>query len=199
MGQTQLDSIFRNSSHVRVLRALCRMPEGLTVSGREAARRAGVAHPTASKALTEIAETGLLTVSRAPRSDAYAINRVHYLARAIANLFEAEADTVAQLAAFLTSALDGLKCVDSAALFGSVVSGDAEPGSDVDLVVHCPGSDSEHIESALEALADRTRQVFGRDLGYVFSTRVRRPTRGAWSEAATHGLRLIEGEKAQAC
>src|SRR5680860_1614683 len=39
-----IDDLFLNRSHVRILRALLRLPEGLPASGREIARRAGVTH-----------------------------------------------------------------------------------------------------------------------------------------------------------
>src|SRR3546814_87126 len=65
--------------------------EGFVASGRELARRAGVTHPTALKALSLLVNIGLVTADRGLAGDAYDLNRNHLLAIHVASLFEAEA------------------------------------------------------------------------------------------------------------
>jgi DNA-binding transcriptional ArsR family regulator len=70
-----IDDIFLNRSHVRILRALHHLPEGLPASGREIARRAGVTHPTALRTLAVLVNVGLVTAARSSAGDAYELNR----------------------------------------------------------------------------------------------------------------------------
>ncbi len=69
-------------------------------------------------------ETGLVTAGRSPAGDAYELNRNHFFAKQIAELFQAKASIRQELASFLW---DGLLArtdkVERATLFGSVVEG----------------------------------------------------------------------------
>lgn len=133
---TPLEDIFSNRSHVRILRALHRLPRGLSASGRALGRRAGVTHPTALKALARLITTGLVTVDRRATGDEYRLNRDHLLAADVATLFDSEAGTEAELAAFLRKRLAALGSkVETATLFGSAVWGASSPESDIDLAV----------------------------------------------------------------
>src|ERR671919_1977838 len=100
-----LDDVFLNRSHICVLRALYRLPEGLPASGREIARRAGITHPTALKALADLVGTGLVTVGRSPIGDAYELNRSHLFADQITDLYRTEASIKQELANFLQEEL----------------------------------------------------------------------------------------------
>jgi hypothetical protein len=48
---SMLDDLLRTRTHVRVARALFRLPQGFAASGREIARRAGVDNKLAQAAL----------------------------------------------------------------------------------------------------------------------------------------------------
>src|SRR6267143_318611 len=82
-----LNDIFASGTHVKLLRALCTLPAGVTVSARDLARRAGVSHPRASTVLTRLAQDGVATVQRLPRTDLYGLNRAHELAETVRKLF----------------------------------------------------------------------------------------------------------------
>ena len=74
-----LDDVLASRSHIRILRALDAIPEGLGMSVRDLARRAGVTHPRASEVLSSLAQLGVTSRQRAGRADLYQLNRAHLL------------------------------------------------------------------------------------------------------------------------
>ncbi|MBA2311829.1 MAG: MarR family transcriptional regulator [Actinobacteria bacterium] len=192
-----LDDIFLNRSHIRILRALYRLPEGLPASGRELARRAGVTHPTALRALAVLVETGLVTASRRPAGDAYELNRNHFFADQIADLYRAEAGIREELASFLRDeVLARTDKVEWATLFGSIVRGESTPSSDIDLAVTCAGADASEVEKALDDLSDAARRQFGNHVSPLINARKRKPRTGIWKRIEEEGLPLIRSGKA---
>lgn len=127
-----LTAIFGTATKVRLLRALT--PLGRPVSGREAARRAGVSH-IAQQALEELAESGVLHRDHAGRQYLYQFNRDHVLAPVIEHAFQEEREYARRVFDRLKEILDEAGPVESAALFGSAPRGDDRPGSDFDLLV----------------------------------------------------------------
>ena len=73
--ETPLDQVLQTGTHVRVLRALVALPPGLAASARDIARRAGVAHTTASRALQSLAAQGIVHVQHVARADLRAQRR----------------------------------------------------------------------------------------------------------------------------
>src|SRR5437879_11790359 len=96
-----LDDVLASRGHLRILRALDALPEGLGVSARDLARRAQVAHNRASEVLSSLTELGLTRVQRAGRADLYQLNRKHLLYPAVHELFDQEAKVQADLQRFL--------------------------------------------------------------------------------------------------
>lgn len=192
-----LDDLFLNRSHVRILRALHRLPEGLSASGREIARRAGVTHPTAQKALAVLVDAGLVSAGRSPAGDAYELNRSHFLAGPIADLYRTEDGSKEILASFLREELLArTNKVEWATLFGSIVWGGSTPTSDIDLAVSCPPADASEVEEALEDLSDATRRQFGNHVSPLINTRKQRPKSGIWKRIEDEGVPLIRSGKA---
>jgi DNA-binding transcriptional ArsR family regulator len=130
-----LDDVFATGSHVRVLRALVDLPDGLTVSGRDIARRAGVSQPTAAEVLRALEDQGLLIVGRRPRAGYYRLNPEHVLAPALSDIFARERQTRSDLERRLADGLGGLRDVEAAYLFGSAARGDMRPNSDIDVAI----------------------------------------------------------------
>jgi predicted nucleotidyltransferase len=191
-----LDELFSNRSHVRVLRALHRLPQGFAASGRELARRAGVTHPTALKALALLVDVGVVTADRGLTGDVYDLNRNHLLADHVAGLFEAEADVGVELASFLRERLRALTDkVKSATLFGSAVWGESTLRSDIDIAVSCNPGDLEEVESALEQLAEAVQQRFGNPLSPLVVFGMSKRRRGIWKRIETEGVPLIRSGK----
>ena len=192
-----MDDIFLNRSHVRTLRALHHLPEGLPASGREIARRAGVTHPTALKTLTVLVGAGLVTAGRSSAGDAYELNRDHFFADRIEDLYQADADIKEELATFLRQELLArTDKVEWATLFGSVVWGESTPTSDIDLAVSCARADVSEVEMALNDLSDGTRREFGNHVSPLISTRKQRPKSGIWKRIEEEGVPLIRSGKA---
>jgi predicted nucleotidyltransferase len=187
-----LDDVFLNRSQVRVLRALYRLPEGLSASGREIARRAGITHPTSRKALELLVETGLVSATRGRVGDAYEMNHDHLLAGRLADLFRAEADIERELVSFLQDHLLALTDkVKWATIFGSVIWGESTPTSDIDLAVSCAAADKEEVEKALDDLSDAVWRRFGNHLSPLVNAKKQRPTTGIWKRIEKDGVPLI--------
>lgn len=192
-----LDDILLNRSHVRVLRALHCLPEGLAASGREIARRAGVTHPTAIKALGVLAGSGLVTVSRGWAGDAYKLNRDHALANRVADLFQTEGEMRHILQSFLRDGVLALTDkVEWATLFGSAVWGEPTSSSDIDLAVSCAAADADEVERALADLSEMVRQRFGNHVNALLNTRKHRPRSGVWTRLEDDGVALIRSGRA---
>ncbi|MCA1708225.1 MAG: MarR family transcriptional regulator [Actinobacteria bacterium] len=192
-----IDDIFTNRSHVRILRALHHLPEGLPASGREIARRAGVTHPTALRALAVLVDAGLVTAGRSSAGDAYELNRDHFFAGRIAELYQADAGIKEELATFLRQELLArADKVEWATLFGSIVWGESTPTSDIDLAVSCARADVSEVEKALNDLSDGTRRQFGNHVSPLINTRKQRPKSGIWKRIEEEGVPLIRSGKA---
>lgn len=195
--ESPLDDVFLNRSHVRVLRALYRLPDGLSASGREIARRAGVTHPTSRKALELLADTGLVKASRGPVGVAYELNYDHLLTEQVADLFGAEADIGRELVSFLRDQLLALTDkVEWATIFGSVVWGESTPTSDIDLAVSCAAADREEVEKTLDDLSDAVRKRFGNHLSPLINAKKQRPKTGIWKRIEKDGVPLIRSGEA---
>jgi DNA-binding transcriptional ArsR family regulator len=192
-----LDDLFLNRSHVRILRALHHLPEGLPASGREIARRAGVTHPTALRALAVLGDAGLVTAARSSAGDAYELNRNHFFADQITDLYRAEAGIEEELASFLQEQLLARTGkVEWATLFGSIVWGESTPTSDIDLAVSCARAHMSEVEKALNDLSDATKRQFGNLVSPLINTRKQRPKSGIWKRIEEEGIPLIRSGKA---
>jgi predicted nucleotidyltransferase len=201
---TALDDVLASRGHLRVLRALDALPEGLAVSVRDVARRAGLAHPRTSQVLASLTELGLARVQRAGRADLYQLNREHLLFPIVHGLFVQEAAVQGELVAFLRRRLRAaLKSVHEAYLFGSVARGESRAGSDIDLAVVIPRADLAGAETRLQRVAEEVRLRFGNDLSVHISTqplskRVRAGQgRALWAQIAKEGLRIMPATAAK--
>ena len=187
---------------MRILRALCSSGGAIGLSGRDLARRAGVSHPRANEVLDELAEIGLATLVRLPRTDLFALNRDHVLAGPVLQLFEHEPRR-SDLMAFVAESLRALGLpVTRARLFGSAARGDMGPASDVDLALICNQSDQSRVEAAVEDLAAAARQRFGVRLNVIvgspdLATLARKTT--VWRAIEAEGVDLsLAGARARA-
>ena len=85
-----LDDVLVTRSHLRVLRALDALPVGVPASGRQLARRAGISHTAASRALSGLADEGVVLARPYGRADYYELNREHVLYEGLRALFKRE-------------------------------------------------------------------------------------------------------------
>jgi UTP:GlnB (protein PII) uridylyltransferase len=164
-----LDQLLGTRTKVGLLRVL--VPLDRPVSGREAARLAGVSS-IALKALEELAEAGILKLERGTGQHLFTFERRHHLAPVIETLFEAERQFTAAIFDHLRDGLAGLEGVESAVVFGSSARGEAGPGSDLDLLVVVRGhEDREGVRMGLAEGAPGLRANFGVRLSPVVLTR----------------------------
>ncbi len=163
-----LDDLLGTRTKVRLLRAL--MPLDRPVSGREAARLAGVSH-IALKALEELASAGILNQGEATGQHLYTINRRHHLAPVIEQLFDAERRLTSAIFDRLRETMGGVGSVESATVFGSAARGEAGPGSDLDVLVVVRGPKArEEVHLALAEPAPGLFTDFGVRLSPVVIT-----------------------------
>lgn len=191
--ETPLDQLLETGGHVRVLRALVGMPQGFAASARDVARRAGVAHTTASRVLRALAAARLVVRQRAGRADLYRLNEGHVLAEQIRELFDGEGAVRGQLIDLLRSELPRLVGrAEGAYLFGSVRRGKTRPTSDIDVAVVGAERSEAELEQPLAELADRVRDRFGTELNVIVGTGARRRGRGPlWARIEREGLQLL--------
>jgi predicted nucleotidyltransferase len=171
MLNTPFDRILSTPTKVRVLRALS--PLGKGISGREAARLAGVSR-AAMGALEELVDLGVVTRHEATGQHLYTLNRRNYLTARILDLFQSEDERVEAIYTDIRDALRGNATdaggggVLAASVFGSAARGEAGPGSDFDLlVVTATTGDVDAAYEALADLAEGLRERFGLRLSPV--------------------------------
>jgi len=194
-----LDDAFQSRSYVKVLRALHAIPEGVDVSTREVARRAGVTHPTASGVLEQFRRQGVVRVRRTVWADEYRVNPEHVLWGQVRSLLRWERRVREDLLAFLTSEIvERAPWVTAAYVFGSVARGDMQPDSDIDVALICPRNRTATAKKAMESLGERTVERFGNPVSAVVGSRPiaelserGRPGYRLWRMIAKEGIRLI--------
>lgn len=163
-----LDDLFESRSHVRVLRALVELPVGFSASARDVARRAGLSHPTASRVLATLVDQGVVRVERAPRADAFELNRDHVATERLSALFEWERKVREELVSSLRDEIMRIPDpVSAAILFGSAVRGEMTPTSDIDIAIFCEPEAVEPVMAAMEEVGEAVRRRFGNRLSTV--------------------------------
>ncbi len=200
-----LDDVFPSTSHVRILRALDELPDGVPVSARELARRSGLSHPTASTVLSSLGSQGIVIARRAPRANAFELNRRHILVEKLQPLFDWERLLFGEFKRFIVQAIERTRGVSAAYLFGSVVRGEMTSASDIDLaVVVLDPSKIIETESALDRIADAVRERFGNRLNVTIGSssieQLRRPSRPGhrlWERIAREGIAVIDRDRSR--
>lgn len=191
--ETPLDQLLETGGHVRILRALVGMPRGLAGSARDIARRAGVAHTTASRVLRGLAAARVVDKQRAGRADLYRLNERHVLAEGVRALFESEGTVRGQLIDHLRSELPRrVGRAEGAYLFGSVRRGTTRRTSDVDVAVVGAERSEVEMEKPLSELADGIRERFGTELNVIVTPGARKHGRARlWRQIERDGLQLL--------
>lgn len=194
-----LDDIFHGQSHVRALRALYELPDGFPASAREIARRAGLSHPTASRALASLADQGIVRVKRASRADLYELQHDHVASKKLKTLFQWERELQQDLASFLRrEIMSRTASVAAAFLFGSVLRGEMRATSDIDVAVLCAPGAVDQVTDVMERVGEALRGRFGNRLSFVVGTadldqlgKSGRKGYRLWRRIASEGLPII--------
>jgi predicted nucleotidyltransferase len=184
-----LDAVLSSRSKVRLLRALLATAQPL--SGREAARLAGVARVPAARSLNELVSLGIVERGESSRQHLYRINFDNELVQSgLAPLYSAERQRV-------DSVFDALKTTLAATpkdggvlgawIFGSAARGEDTAESDLDLLVAVADDISARwVHSQLAEDADEVERTFGLRLSPVVLTIDR------LKEMADDGFGLVE-------
>lgn len=157
-----LDDILGSHSKIAVLRVLFAQEE---LSGREVARRAGLSPRAASLALTELVKAGILHKHAVGSNHLFAISRKRYIvSSALGNLFQEEELLASTMGHRIMQSIGHNRCI-SVAVFGSYARGEAQPGSDFDVLVLL--DDSYRVPKVKETLqngAEKFHDLFGVNL-----------------------------------
>jgi predicted nucleotidyltransferase len=162
-----VDEILGRRSKVRLLRALG--PLDRPVSGREAARLAGLSH-RAITSLDELAALGVVIRREAAGQHLYTFNREHVLAGAIQHLFAEEERRIGLILERIRAVAEEAGVL-YAGVFGSAARKEDRPGSDLDVFIVVQQEDFKErsgdvLIPALEAL----EQEYGVGLSPVVLT-----------------------------
>jgi predicted nucleotidyltransferase len=126
--------ILGSKTSIRLLRALSRY-RGKVFTVRELSLAAGVSHPQASAVLKGLERRGVVKLQPVGKAYQVSLNEESYVIKSmIEPLFTAERDTVDSLIATIRPFFDYARIL-SAAVFGSVASGEEGNASDIDLLV----------------------------------------------------------------
>jgi predicted nucleotidyltransferase len=127
-----LNWVFSAPSNVALLRTLKDSGEGM--SGRAAARAAGINHQACRQALDRLEGIGIIIRQGSGHTQLVRLNFDHALVKeALLPLFRAEKDFQALLRKSITYGLG--KDARTATLFGSAARKEDRPGSDIDLLL----------------------------------------------------------------
>jgi predicted nucleotidyltransferase len=153
----------------RVVAALLRSETPLT--GRAVARIAGLTQSTAQRALSRLREAGLVIAEPAPPSLLYRANPEHLAMPAILALLHLNDE----LRARITEHVAGWRLPPAGAvIYGSLARGEANPGSDLDILVVRPDTtepDDATWQGQITALGDQVQRWSGRRASIVEMSR----------------------------
>lgn len=144
-----------------LLQALARLEQPVT--RRQLAAVAGVAPGNASAVIEELIQTGLVSETVAGRSSMVVLNRSHLAAGPVLALAGLRGELIRRLRERLAVWPD----LHGAWLFGSVARGEADSGSDVDLLIVADDLQSAELHERLAQLHADVRSWTGNDLQVV--------------------------------
>jgi predicted nucleotidyltransferase len=199
-----LNDIFASASHVKLLRALFGLPSDMGRSGRDLARRSGVSHPRANQVLGDLAEQGLVSVQRLPRTDLYHVNRHHALAESLGRLFELEPKLKSELLSLVARELKARRLpIKEARIFGSAARGAMRSTSDVDLALVTSRESVAAVEAAAQEIAEAVRERFGTRLNVLVGSpsleslsKSHQARQAVWQAIEREGIDVLAASKA---
>ncbi len=167
-----LNQVLDTGVKVRLLRFLCQ--KGGEWSGRRLAAVISVPPTTAHHALRELREATVLEFKQTGNSFVYSLRDEHVLVHDVLRpLFQREARLPEQLTALLRQSLSAKlrAAVVSAALYGSVATGQERPASDIDLLVLVHSTQAKAaVQEALERAGQQLMHTFGNPLALYLHT-----------------------------
>jgi predicted nucleotidyltransferase len=184
------DEILDPSIRLRVAGLLVLFPEK-EFTGREIAGLLGVSHSNVQRALRILVEDGLASKKRIGRADVFWTNRDHFAFKALRELFQVQRELPNRIARDLHSALRHAGV--SVTVFGSYARGEADRGSDLDVLVIA--KDRKALEDKIGGIETDFARRYGVPLSiklFALSDMKRRPIPPYVLAAAKEGI-LISG------
>jgi len=154
-----LDQVLAVPSHLAVLRALLDAAEGM--SGRQAARLAGINHQTCAVTLGRLEELGVVRRQGSGQTQLFQLNRAHLLVRdLLIPLLKQEREIFPKIIRRVGELVSD-RC-RQALVFGSVARGEELRASDLDLLLIAGGP--REVATARQAAAE-VRAALGAEWG----------------------------------
>ena len=168
-----LDNILDTEAKIRILRFLFRT--NAQWNGRQIAKEIGFAPATTHKALQGLNGEGILELRNVGKTHVYSLNEDNYVVSSMLRpLFSKESgalDNVINMIKRKITSSGIKKSIISAALFGSVVTRQDRPTSDIDLVVIVDNVKAKATaEKAFELIDKKISKDFGNTLSPYINT-----------------------------
>ncbi len=189
-----LDHVLGSLTKLRLLRAMLSF-QGRSWTGRELAGAARVSTAQAARALSDLADVGVVLREVRGRSYSWEVNPDHVLFAPLSALFHREAGLRTELMRQVTLAL-GSAPIEQARLFGSFARGDERSDSDVDLFLRIrTAAYGVRIADAIGRVRARIWTRFGNPvtaLVYTNAEAKRPPNPGLMASIDREGIELSE-------
>jgi predicted nucleotidyltransferase len=164
-----LDDILGTKTKVRLLRAFFTYP-GKEFSESELQRIAGIPQASGHRNLRALLDHGLLSRRRIGKANLYSMNKRHVLHSSLERLFEDEKNLINTLKETIRENLQGMRGIELAVLFGSIVKARERPDSDVDILI-VSDEDKTVVEEGLRGLVSALEEGFGNPVSLMIKSR----------------------------
>jgi len=169
-----LDDVLGNKKRINILRTMFRYPGEFT--GRHIARLCGLPQTSVQTHLKKLADNDILKINYIGRSRIFSLNEENMLFQPLRELFLAEDKIVSQLVSLIKSFIkNDPKLRDSlinASIYGSILTTEARPDSDIDLLLLFKDKKDEKIaEGCFSELEAKIYKLFGNRF-HLFSTNI---------------------------
>lgn len=164
------ESIVGSRTRVRLLRVLFKLPES-ELTGEDLAHKASVSKPMAHLALSEMMRENVVARRVAGRAYLYRLLADSYPVKLVAPLFATEDSPLEELARLAGKKLASEEVI-SVILYGSIVRGEEDAESDIDLYVIIRNEAyRERVQQLVSDLNRLTLNKFGNRLSALILTR----------------------------
>jgi len=186
-----LEKLLGSKTKIKTLRAAFRFP-GKSFTTRELSKLIGVSHTGVLKALGDLEEMNILHIETHGRANVVRLNKESFLAQHLQHIFKLERETVSHLVEDIRKSFNGFEAA-SIAIFGSLVKGDEEPRSDVDLLIIT--KDKNGAEERTGELQEKLAGKFGNSVSpHILSPGEFKKERAFREEVLSHHV-MVSGKR----
>ena len=153
-----LETLLGSKTKIKILRTLHRY-KGKEYTIRELSNHINTSHTGVNKALQDLYEMNAVTLKTAGRSHTISLKEESHLTPILATLFNYEEETIKELQKDIQKHLCHEPTIKSVKIFGSVATGQEQPGSDIDLLI--TSSDTEKTWEIITTLQIHCNNKYG--------------------------------------